>query len=288
MVSAGDVVEDRIEGELAHHAAAHVGADPPGGIQSRELRARARGARRVSGGCGAPTARWRRRCSRSPQPPPDPAALGRRAAARRQLDGRRSANFDRRRRINPLERLQTLASEVASALDFMAAKFGPPALPHLTVSPIPGTFGQGFPGLVYLSTLSYLKHLPRAMAQTIGTAGAVLRRRAAGARDGAPVVGQPRHGRELSRLLADGGARQLLGAALSGEEQGRAFGGHDAGELPRRRCWRRTRRGRPWNRPGPIVLGPRLETSLEPRAWRTITYGKGSWIIHMLRRRHGR
>ena len=39
---------------------------------------------------------------------------------------------------------------------------------------------------------------------------------------------------------------------------------------------------------GPIVLGPRLETSLEPRAWRTITYGKGSWIIHMLRRRHGR
>ena len=26
---------------------------------------------------------------------------------------------------------------------------------------------------------------------------------------------------------------------------------------------------------GPIVLGPRLENSLEPRAWRTITYGKG-------------
>ena len=38
---------------------------------------------------------------------------------------------------------------------------------------------------------------------------------------------------------------------------------------------------------GPIVLGSRLENSLEPRAWRTITYGKGSWIIHMLRRRMG-
>ena len=50
-----------------------------------------------------------------------------------------------------------LAAEVASALEFMASKFGPPALPHLTVSPIPGTFGQGFPGLIYLSTLSYLK-----------------------------------------------------------------------------------------------------------------------------------
>ena len=38
---------------------------------------------------------------------------------------------------------------------------------------------------------------------------------------------------------------------------------------------------------GPIVLGARLENSVEPRAWRTITYGKGSWIIHMLRTRMG-
>ena len=38
---------------------------------------------------------------------------------------------------------------------------------------------------------------------------------------------------------------------------------------------------------GPIVLGPRLENSLEPRAWRVITYGKGSWMMQMLRRRMG-
>src|SRR5262249_42754634 len=38
---------------------------------------------------------------------------------------------------------------------------------------------------------------------------------------------------------------------------------------------------------GPIVLGTRLENSQEPRAWRTITYGKGSWIIQMLRQRLG-
>jgi aminopeptidase N len=38
---------------------------------------------------------------------------------------------------------------------------------------------------------------------------------------------------------------------------------------------------------GPIVLGTRLESSIEPRAWRAITYGKGSWIIQMLRSRMG-
>src|SRR6185436_12892629 len=34
---------------------------------------------------------------------------------------------------------------------------------------------------------------------------------------------------------------------------------------------------------GPIVLGARLESSQTPVAWQSITYGKGSWILHMLR-----
>jgi aminopeptidase N len=38
---------------------------------------------------------------------------------------------------------------------------------------------------------------------------------------------------------------------------------------------------------GPIVLGTRLESSQEPRAWRSVTYGKGSWIMQMLRQRMG-
>ena len=60
---------------------------------------------------------------------------------------------------DPLARLQALASDVADALEFMGSKFGPPAISHLTVSPIPGQFGQGFPGLIYLSTRSYLNPL---------------------------------------------------------------------------------------------------------------------------------
>jgi hypothetical protein len=45
-------------------------------------------------------------------------------------------------------------------MEFMASRLGPPALTHLAISPIPGTFGQGFPGLIYLSTLAYLKNVP--------------------------------------------------------------------------------------------------------------------------------
>ena len=38
---------------------------------------------------------------------------------------------------------------------------------------------------------------------------------------------------------------------------------------------------------GPIVWGLRLQNSQSPGAWQSITYEKGSWILHMLRRRMG-
>jgi aminopeptidase N len=38
---------------------------------------------------------------------------------------------------------------------------------------------------------------------------------------------------------------------------------------------------------GPIVWGYRLESSQYPSAWKVIAYEKGSWILHMLRRRLG-
>src|SRR5208283_1529581 len=38
---------------------------------------------------------------------------------------------------------------------------------------------------------------------------------------------------------------------------------------------------------GPIVFGLRLENSQLPSAYHSITYGKGTWIMQMLRRRMG-
>jgi hypothetical protein len=38
---------------------------------------------------------------------------------------------------------------------------------------------------------------------------------------------------------------------------------------------------------GPLSWGLRLRSSQSPASWRTIVYEKGSWVIHMLRRRLG-
>ena len=38
---------------------------------------------------------------------------------------------------------------------------------------------------------------------------------------------------------------------------------------------------------GPLVQGSRVESASSPNAWTAIIYGKGTWVIHMLRRRTG-
>ena len=57
---------------------------------------------------------------------------------------------------SPVDRLNALGGELIDALEFLASRLGPPPLANLNVTPIPGRFGQGFPGLIYLSTFNYL------------------------------------------------------------------------------------------------------------------------------------
>jgi hypothetical protein len=49
----------------------------------------------------------------------------------------------------------------------------------------------------------------------------------------------------------------------------------------------KTEDGKTMESAGPITWGYRLQSSLAPNAWRPVTYEKGTWIIHMLRRRLG-
>ncbi len=189
-------------------------------------------------------------------------------------------------KIDPTARLEDLASEIADAFEFMAERFGPPPIRHLTVSPIPGTFGQGFPGLVYLSTISYLDPKQRP----------------------AMVSGEYQQTFFSELLYAHETAHQWWGNVVtSGSNQDdwlmEALANYSAllylekrkgpGALQsvlseyRKRLLAKTSSGRTIDSVGPVIWGTRLDTPDAPTAWRRITYEKGSWIIHMLRRRMG-
>ncbi|SRR5579883_46706 len=185
--------------------------------------------------------------------------------------------------LNPLARLEALAQDVASALEFMTARFGPPPIPHLTVSPIPGQFGQGFPGLIYLSTRSYVNPMDTHMQASDKLFFDELLQAHETAHQwwGGLVYSASYRDDWLIEALANYSALLYLEKHKGGHEVSTLLDGYRTELLSRRE------NGEPVDSAGPIVLGPRLESSLEPRAWRVITYGKGSWILHMLRQRMG-
>ncbi|HEY1338282.1 MAG TPA: M1 family aminopeptidase [Bryobacteraceae bacterium] len=190
---------------------------------------------------------------------------------------------------NPLERLDSLATEVASALEFMASKFGPPALPHLTVSPIPGAFGQGFPGLIYLSTLSYLKEPLRTrptpaagvQSQMLFFEDLLQAHETAHQWWGNRISAATYRDYWLMEALANYSALLYLEKVKGSRAMDMMLDSYRTNLLEK------SENGQTIESAGPIVLGVRLESSIEPRAWRAITYGKGSWIFQMLRRRMG-
>ncbi|GIU74705.1 MAG: hypothetical protein KatS3mg004_1792 [Bryobacteraceae bacterium] len=188
---------------------------------------------------------------------------------------------------NPQARMRELAAEIATAMQWMQQQFGPPPLPALTVSPIPGNFGQGFPGLIYLSTIAYLPEKERP----------------------APVQNSRLNLFYSDILLAHEAAHQWWGnlvtsASYRDEWLQEALANYTALMLlERKRGPRalesvldeyRTELLREFGEPkqtiesaGPVTWGARLRGADGVDPWRVITYCKGSWILHMLRRRMG-
>jgi hypothetical protein len=217
-------------------------------------------------------------------PPPQFPSGG---ISRRRPDPLETAAPIELRMPNPLEHLQTLAGEVASAMEFMTSRFGPPALSHLTVSPIPGTFGQGYPGLIYLSTLAYLKSVPGTRIASGSPSSELFFQDVLQAHE---TAHQWWGNRVTPATYRDNWLMEALAnySALLYLEKRR--GTHSLEIMLdnyRQSLLARNEAGQMVDSAGPIVLGTRLETSQEPRGWRAITYGKGSWIMQMLRGRMG-
>lgn len=186
---------------------------------------------------------------------------------------------------NPQARSEELASEISAALEWFAMNFGPPPLNTLTVSPIPGSFGQGFPGLLYLSTLSFLdeKERPeyvRSSALSLFYSEILSAHEAAHQWWGNLVGAATYHDEWISEALANYSAILVLERRKGAKAADQVL---DEGL----RTLRTPYGGKNVEAMGPITWGIRLrsESGLDP--WRIITYDKGSWIIHMLRRRMG-
>jgi len=187
---------------------------------------------------------------------------------------------------DPTGRMDELTRNLLDMLDFMTEEFGPIPIRNLAITPIPGGFGQGFPGLVYLSTLAYVSpgQLPprlRERSELTFYSELLETHEVAHQWWGNLVVPASYHDDWLIESLANYSALLLL-------ERRKGVKALDAVlDDYRTHMLAKTETGRSLESAGPIVWGYRLESSIAPDAWRTVTYEKGTWIIHMLRRRLG-
>jgi len=179
---------------------------------------------------------------------------------------------------NPAGRLQALASAIAGAMDYFTSLFGPPPLRRLEVTPLPGNFGQGFPGLIYISTLSYVSSPTTPDPQRRLFFEELLQpHETAHQWWGNLVYSAGYHDEWITEGLANYAALLYLDKQHGGRKVSDTVLGSYRDQLLANDV----------DSTGPIVQGRRLESAQRPDAWRAITYGKGTWILHMLRARMG-
>jgi hypothetical protein len=184
---------------------------------------------------------------------------------------------------SPAAALKQLGRRVFDSIQFYEKLNGPFPFDHLDVAQIPGSFGQGWPGLVYLSTFAFLP------AEEQERAG-LQQWEQSEARDLMPfhevahqwwgnVVG-PASYRDT---WIEEGMANYLALLYSGSE--RSTSDYLTEWLEHYRMILLTRVPgsiETINDVGTLSLGLRLRSSKTPEAYRAIIYGKGTWVMHML------
>jgi len=182
---------------------------------------------------------------------------------------------------SPAIEIERIADESAAAFAFFLRRFGEPAMPVTVISPVPGDFGQGFPGLVYASTRSYFQRGDRPLRNlSPGTQrfyADLLRPHEISHQWWGNVVYTPfdRDG-WLMEALATYSSLLWLEEKRGAGERDEVLGGFLQNLI-------RKSDGQSVESAGPVVMGRRLRTAKLPEAYSLIVYEKGAWIMHMLR-----
>ena len=185
---------------------------------------------------------------------------------------------------NPVNQLTRLAAQVDAATDYFRLKFGEPPIRRIEVSPVPGRFGQGFSGMIYLPTLNYLEGVTTDSIPPKDQAlfrDLLLAHEVAHQWWGNIVTSASYHNEWMMEALANYSAMMYL------ETQVGARALEIPLELYRARLFVKGPDGEEAESEGPVVQGRRLESSNNPNAFIAVLYGKGTWVMHMLRRRLG-
>lgn len=178
-----------------------------------------------------------------------------------------------------------LLTETGRILDFYTRQWTELPIRTVAVTPIAGYFGQGFPGLIYLSEVSYTPMKDRPLALRNSELDSffnelLLPHEIAHQWWGNVVRAADYRTGWLTEAMANYSALEFLD---------KEDGPGTAGKLLSlfRADLMRKENGQTLESAGPIDFGERLIEPDDLRRWHAITYEKGAWVLQMLEQRLG-
>jgi hypothetical protein len=181
---------------------------------------------------------------------------------------------------SPARNARAVASEAAQAVEFYSEKFGPYPYGSLALTQMPGPESQGWPGLVFLSSMSFLSPDEEAGLH-LSTGQSALRRlilahETAHQWWGDLVLWKSYRDQWIVEALANYSA--LMEVEAENPQEFRQVLDKYRADLEQK-----NKDGEPLGSAGPVTLGQRLSSSHFPRGYEAISYGRGTWLFHMLR-----
>jgi len=182
--------------------------------------------------------------------------------------------------LSPSRLAKEMSVEVANSLKVFESFFGPYPYEKLAVSNIPYSYGQGWPSLLYLSSLSFLDSNQR---QQLGIQDHVWLTDFFRAHEtshqwwGHAVGWKSYHDQWLSEGFAEYSGILYTLIRRNPEEHFRLL------REDRRDLLLADEEGATYEHLGPIYAGRRLRSGKHPGGYRIVVYKKGGWVLHMLR-----
>jgi hypothetical protein len=182
--------------------------------------------------------------------------------------------------LSPSQNLQSVGMRSARALEFFEHNFGPFPYSLLSITQMPGTLSQGWPGLIFLSSYSFLTADEQASLEIDAArrlrADQIIAHETAHQWWGDLVTWKSYRDQWICEALANYSALMLLES-------------HDPAKFRtvmqtyRDDLLAKDRTGLRLMDAGPVTLGLRLSSSRLPGGYEAISYGRGTWLIHMVR-----
>ncbi len=188
----------------------------------------------------------------------------------------------------PIDSVKLLGRQIEDSIRFYETLSGPFPFEKLSVSQIPGTFGQGWPGLVYLSTYSYL---PAEAQQRAGLSESgqqqftelVPFHEVAHQWWGNVVGWDAYRDQWINEAIANYFALLFADTQKRTDHSLRVWLSRYRQQLVERPPKAAPPTSESISEIGALELGSRLTSSQSPYGFEDVIYGKGAWVIHMLR-----